>query len=247
MDIRAIIFDINGTLIDINTDESMEEIYRATGHFLTYQGISLRRFEVRALYYQIMDEQRRSSKETWPEFDAVAIWRTIIERHASDYTRSLPQEKLAQLALSLAEIYRGASRRRLRLYPDVMEVLAQLRQQYRLAAVTDAQSAYAAPELHAVNLSGYFDPLIVSGDYGYRKPDARLFQKALDALNLTARQVIYVGNDMYRDVFGAQQLGIKTVFFSSNQGEKEKAGVYADYVIYNFAELPQAIGYLEKS
>jgi putative hydrolase of the HAD superfamily len=36
MDIRALLFDVNGTLIDIETDEGLEEIYRAIGHFLTY-------------------------------------------------------------------------------------------------------------------------------------------------------------------------------------------------------------------
>lgn len=47
MDIRAILFAVNGTLIDIKTDEDLEEIYRAIGHSLTYQGIDLRRGEVR--------------------------------------------------------------------------------------------------------------------------------------------------------------------------------------------------------
>ena len=41
MKIRALLFDVNGTLIDIETDEWMEEAYRAIAHFLTYQGLSL--------------------------------------------------------------------------------------------------------------------------------------------------------------------------------------------------------------
>ncbi len=58
MDIRALLFDINGTLIDIQTDEGLEEIYRAIGHFLTYQGLSLHRGEVRDLYFETMQQQR---------------------------------------------------------------------------------------------------------------------------------------------------------------------------------------------
>lgn len=247
MKVRALIFDINGTLIDINTDEGMEEIYRAIGHVLTYQGISLRRFEVRDLYFRIMDEQRRASNEEYPEFDAVAIWREIIERYASGYTRSLPPEEIEQTPRFLAKLHRGISRRRLQLYPDVKDMLDQLRPRYRLAAVTDAQSPYALPELHAVGLLDYFDPVIVSGDYGYRKPDARLFRHALEELHVNAEEVLYVGNDIYRDVFGAQQLGIKTVFFiASNQGERYKPGIQADYLIYNFPELSQAIKHFEE-
>jgi hypothetical protein len=37
---------------------------------------------------------------------------------------------------------------------------------------------YARAGLHRVGLLGYFDPIAVSGDYGYRKPDRRLFQAA---------------------------------------------------------------------
>jgi Integrase core domain len=49
MDIRALVFDVNSTLIDIETDEHMEQVYRAIAHFLTYQDIALHRWEVRPL------------------------------------------------------------------------------------------------------------------------------------------------------------------------------------------------------
>ena len=179
MDIRAVAFDVNGTLVRILTDDGDEQVFRAAGHFLTYQGIELHRHELRDLYFQIMKEQQRASPEKYPEFDAVGIWRSIIDDHATDFTRALPAGKLQQLPLFLAEMTRGVSRRRLTLYPHVREVLDVLRARCPLAIVTDAQSAYARSELHKVGLLGYFDPIIVSGDHGYRKPDRRLFQLAL--------------------------------------------------------------------
>jgi putative hydrolase of the HAD superfamily len=247
MDIRALLFDVNGTLIDIETDEGLEEIYRAIGHFLTYQGISLRRWQVRDLFFELMQQQRQTSAESYAEWDAVALWRELLQRKATDYTRSLPPEKLEQLPLFLAELHRGIARKRLRLYPQVQEVLDQLRPHYRMAVVTDAQSAYAVPELHAVGLLNYFSSVIVSGDYGYRKPDARLFQKALEALEVQPAQALFIGNDMYHDIFGAQQAGLKAIFCSSNQGEKYYPGVHPDYVIYRFAELPEAVKFFEIS
>jgi len=245
MDIRALLFDVNGTLIDIETDEGSEEIYRTIAHFLTYQGISLHRGEVRDLFFQIMQHQRLTSPETYAEWNAVEVWREILQRNASDYTLSLPAEKLQQLPLFLAELHRTNARKRLRLYPQVREVLDQLRPHYRMAVVTDAQTVYAVAELYAVGLLDYFNPVIVSGDYGYRKPDARLFQKALDALEVLPEQVLFVGNDMYRDVFGPQQLNIKTIFCYSNQGEKYFQEVQPDYIIYQFSELLKAVKFFE--
>ena len=90
MDIRAVAFDVNGTLVRILTEDGMEQIFRAAAHFLTYQGIDLHRYQVRDLYFQIMKEQQRASPEEHPEFDAVGIWRSIIEGHLTDFTRTLP-------------------------------------------------------------------------------------------------------------------------------------------------------------
>jgi putative hydrolase of the HAD superfamily len=244
MDIRALLFDINSTLIDIETDEWMEEVYRAIGHFLTYQGISLHRGEVRELYFQIMKEQLERSKEKYPEFDVVEVWREILSRKGSDYTRSLPRGKLEQLPLLLAELQRGISRKRLRCFPQGKEVLSQLKQRYPLAAVSDAQSAYAVAEIRAVGLHEFLDPIIVSGDYGYRKPDARLFRHALDKLNVLPKDAIFIGNDRYRDVFGAQQLKMKTILFCPTSAAAHPNEAEPDYIIYQFADLPKAIDFL---
>ncbi len=243
MDIRALLFDVNGTLVDIETDEGLEAIYRAIGHFLIYQGILLRRWEVRDLYFQIMQQQRAQSAEKFPEWDAVELWREFLQRKASDYTRALPAEKLEQLPLFLAELHRGIARKRLRLYPQVQETLDKLRSHYSMAVVSDAQSAYAVPELYAVGLLDYFNPIIVSGDYGYRKPDPRLFQKALDALEVRPEQAIYIGNDLYHDIFGAQQMGMKAIFVSYYQGDASSQKFSPDYTIYRFADLLQAVSY----
>ena len=242
MNIRAIAFDVNGTLIRIQTEDGDEQIFRSAAHFLTYQGIDLHRDQVRDLYFQIMKEQLRASPEEYPEFDAVGIWRAIIDGHMTDFTRARPAGKLRQMPLFLAEMARGIARRRLDLYPSVREVLDVLRGCYPLAVVTDAQSANARGELHKVGLLGYFDPVVVSGDHGYRKPDRRLFQFALDGMNVAAGNTLYVGNDMYRDIFGAREAGMKTVMFDSDQGSKTHPGCVPDHTITDFRDLLRILG-----
>jgi putative hydrolase of the HAD superfamily len=245
MIIKAILFDINGTLIDIHTDEANEEIYRGISHILTYQGISMHRWEVRDEYYRIMDVQRKASQEKYPEFNVVELFREFLNRRFST-PGIIPPDKLEWLPVFLAEAYRGISRNRLQLYPGVLDVLNDLRPHYKLAVISDAQSAWCLPEMRAVGIDGYFDPIIVSGDLGYRKPDPRLFAAALTALRVAAENVLFVGNDMFRDVYAAKQHGIKTVFFSSNQGTKQAEGVKPDYIIYQFSEMMQAVEFFER-
>jgi putative hydrolase of the HAD superfamily len=243
MEIRGLLFDVNGTLIDIETDEWMEEAYRAIAHFLTYQGISLRRAEVRELYFQIMKEQFAASKEIYPEFDVVAVWRELLRRYANEYTRSLEPERLRAMPRFLAEMQRGISRKRLAAFPQTQEILAQLRMRHRLAVVSDAQSVYGLPELRAVGLADYFAPIVISGDYGFRKPDARLFQAALTELEVRPEEAIYIGNDRFRDVFGARQVGMKTILFCPQGNPGGSPETEPDYILYQFADLSLAIDF----
>ncbi len=242
MDIQAVAFDVNGTLVRILTEDGKDQIFRSAAHFLTYQGIHLHRYQVRDLYFEIMKEQLRASPEEYPEFDGVGIWRTIIDAHMTDFTRALPAGKLEQMPLFLAEMSRGIARHRLGLYPYVREVLDVLHERYPLALVTDAQSANARGELHKAGLLGYFDPIVVSGDHGFRKPDLRLFQFALDGMGVAAENALYVGNDMHRDIFGAREAGMTTVMFDTDQGTKVHLDCVPDYTITDFRDLLTILG-----
>lgn len=87
MIIKGILFDINGTLSDIRTDESHDDVYRVISNLLSYQGIALAPDLVKYLYFQAIKEQRAASGDRHPEFDAVAVFREIVSQHATGFTR----------------------------------------------------------------------------------------------------------------------------------------------------------------
>jgi putative hydrolase of the HAD superfamily len=236
MAIKGILFDLYGTLIDIETDESLEEIYRGIAHFLTYQGVYLHRWEVRDRYYRIMKQQKELCDEECPEIDVLAIWNALLRQEGIN---AAPARR--RLALTLAQLYRGISRKRLQLYPGVKNVLDELRPIYRMALVSDAQPCYALPEMKALGLDSYFDPVVISAHYGFRKPDRRLIERALDIMKLMPAEVIFVGNDMYRDIYGANRLGIMTLFIDSNQGDKTHENVAPDYIAHRFEEVLKGV------
>lgn len=239
MAIKGMLFDLYGTLIDIDTNEAMDEIYRAIAHYLTYHCVYLRRWEVRERYYRIMKQQKDASGEEYPEIDVEAIWNELLMQEG---IKSAPIR--GQQAKVIAHIYRGVSRNRLQLYPDVKRVLNELQTRYRLALISDAQSCYAMPEIHAVGLDGYFDPIIISSHHGFRKPDSRLFKKALERMELEPHEVIGVGNDMYRDIYGAKLLGIRSILIDSNQGTKTYKDVSPDHRVTQFDDVLKGVAAL---
>lgn len=244
--IKGLIFDLNGTVINILTDESNKDIYRVMANLLNYQGVYLQADEVKKLFYEYNQKQRKQSLEEYPEFSVTEIFSDIIENYGSEFTKELPQQKLKFLPQFLAEAFRAAALFRLKLYPEVRETLDELKKQYRMAAVSDGQTAWAVPEMYALGLGNDFELVLVSGDFGFRKPDLRMYQIALEKMDLLPEEVIFIGNDMYRDVWGAHQAGMKTIFFQSNQGDHRPREVEADYIIYDFNQLFQAIDFLSK-
>lgn len=242
--IRALIFDVNGTLTNIWTNEEDAAVWRTVANFLMYQGVLLSPERLRDLYCDANRIQRHESGEEYPEFDAPRLFDGIVAANATDATRALPKKKRKLLGLLTAEVFRAATLERLELYAGVRETLKKLKKKYRLAAVSDGQTAWAYPELYAVGLAKYFDPIIVSGDFGYRKPDPRLYKKALKRLDLRPEETVFVGNDLYRDVYGARAVGMKTVFFESNQGDHDFAA-RPDATIGEFPELIEAVKKLD--
>ena len=238
---KALLFDINGTVANIYTSESDEELYRVTANFLKFHGVQISPGELKALYFDLNRQQRHESSEQFPEFDVEKIFQSVIDEYGAD---AACDPGLAALA---ATVYRAASMYLLEPYTGVTEVLTMMKKNYRLAAVSDGQSLWARPELRMAGLDKFFEFAIVSGDHGFRKPDKRMFELALEKLEIAPHEAVYVGNDMYRDVFGCKNAGLKSIFFKSNQGEHAFAGAEPDYIIYNFNELPRAVEFLEQN
>ncbi len=241
--IKGLLFDLNGTLIDIHTDEEDFHTYRVTANFLDYYGVKITPEQLKDKYFALNRKQRKESKEKFPEFDVSKIFFEIIQSYAVT-PAEWDEQKVIDLAGTASRVFRAASRHTLHLYDGVKDILDIYKDKYKMAAVTDGQKLWAVPELKSCSLEEYFSFVLVSGDSGFRKPDERMFRLAVEKMGLPAEEILYIGNDMYRDIYGAKNAGLKCVFFQSNQGDHSFHGAEADYIIYHFRELVNAINFI---
>ena len=236
--IKGLLFDLNGTVIDIYTSESDDQIYRTLSNFLDYYRVRISPQLLRDEYFSILKQQKKESSEDFPEFDVIKLFSELIGKYSTEESLSVAPE-------TAAIVFRAAGRYKLEPYCGVIQTLETLAKEYQMSAVSDGQAVWALPELHSAGLDRLFTHTIVSSDYGFRKPDHRMYEMALQKMKLLPEDVIFVGNDMYRDIYGAHEFGMKTVFFRSNQGEQNFCGADADYIIYNFPELLKAVEFLK--
>lgn len=68
-----------------------------------------------------------------------------------------------------------------------------------------------------------FEFVISTSEYGFRKPDKRIFELALKKLNLQHDDVWYIGNSFKYDVVGARNAGIFPIWFNKQNNSNEQS------------------------
>ncbi len=98
-----------------------------------------------------------------------------------------------------------------RLYPEVRDVLSELRRRgYRLGVVSNWDSRLLDISRH-LGLSDLLDFVLVSAAAGMEKPDRRIFELALARAGVPPRRALHVGDDYEADVLGATGAGIDAI------------------------------------
>ena len=112
------------------------------------------------------------------------------------------------------------------LVPGMAEALRQFKAQgHRLALVADARPDTPPNVLRQHGLYDLFDAFAVSEVVGASKPGRRIFCAALDALEIAAGdygRVVMVGNNLERDIVGANRLGLISAFFHVNERRRTR-------------------------
>jgi HAD superfamily hydrolase (TIGR01549 family) len=200
---RYLSFDLDGTLVDLAfTDlvwhQGIPELYA--------QKASIDLAQAREL---VLQEYRRVGDGAleWYDiaywfkyFDLPGGWQDLLWRYASQ----------------------------VRVYPEVHEVLSQLRGRYSLIVLSNAAREFIAVELRQGGLADYFD-LVVSAtsDFGLVKKSPEFYQRICELLGVGAHKLIHVGDHWEFDYQIPRGIGI-TAFYLSREGDRSGPDVIRD-------------------
>ena len=130
--------------------------------------------------------------------------------------------------------------------PDVKPTLEQLRDMdLKLGLVSNTAWPAAAhdPDLARFGIKDLLPCRFYSCDFGWEKPDPRIFHAALDCLGLAPEEAVFVGDFLRFDVAGAQAVGMKAVWkrVEGRPSAVDDHNVIPDAVITRISELPTAL------
>lgn len=234
--IRAVLFDLDDTLVDFRRAEprALFEAGAARVYaYLTARGCSLPSFE--PFYSRQRRIGRRIDFLTWitgGEPDG----RRLLRRLCRDFGLQRDESSLAKLGwLWYEPVLENAD-----LPPDVIPTLAALRDgdvKLGLVVNTPHQGAVIDRHLEQLGLLGFFPVRAYSSEHAARKPDPQLFEAALKELEVPAGEALFVGDDPKLDIFGAQRAGMcAAVRIPPREAGKRGRGM-ADHAIEHIGQL----------
>ncbi|EIT7184867.1 phosphoglycolate phosphatase [Serratia sp. SRS-8-S-2018] len=130
-----------------------------------------------------------------------------------------------------------------RLFPQVQETLARLAAHgYPMALVTNKPTPFVAPLLAALGIGDYFSLVIGGDDVTEKKPHPAPLYLVLGKLGLRAHELLFVG-DSRNDIQAAQGAGCPSVGFTYGYNYGESIALsHPDRVLERFADLLPALG-----
>src|SRR4029077_8046466 len=97
---------------------------------------------------------------------------------------------------------------RVELFPEALPVLRELHGRYKMAIITNGFAETHEAKIARLEISRFFDTVILAGEMHLAKPDPAIFRHAMSTLGVTAAESVMVGDRFDRDIAGAHAAGI---------------------------------------
>jgi putative hydrolase of the HAD superfamily len=202
--IRAIIFDVGGTLI--YPADPVGETYARLAH--TY-GVRLPAEATTAAFHEALKGSSPRAKGTIPcDGNDRVWWKQVVFNSLNGNSFAEP----AAFDAFFEELYRYfAKPEAWGIYPEAMEVLEALRDRDVDLVVLSNWDARLHGVLDGLGLGEFFSQRFISAELGWEKPDPAIYRHVAEILRQPASALLNVGDDPRNDVEGPRKAGWQAV------------------------------------
>lgn len=230
MKIKAIGFDIGGTLVNYNKPLNWSQSYRDAIKFMCEKNnldFTEDRFENAK---SVLNKYNTRVNPREEEVTSDVIFGEIFEKWNEDIN------KIKQSKKTFYEFFQ----REASLYDDAKELLNFCKENnIKCSVYTDV--AYGMDDEFSLKdieeIKDYIDLKLTSENVGYRKPNKKGFEIMLEKFNCKPEQMIYVGDEQ-KDIIGPQSVGMKAILIKRDDKIKEFG---QDYTITKLSEIIEVI------
>lgn len=175
-----------------------------------------------------------------PELEGLRAWRPTYHHEAWRLGLAEMGVDDAALADELSDLYKRERMQRHVNFDEAEVVLKDLRQDFRLAMLTNGAEDVQQKKVDGSGLAGYFEQILITGAIGVGKPDTRPFAVLFARMGVTAAETAMVGNSLSSDVQGALNSGALAVWLNRD-GSWAEEGIGPEVEIQNLTQLRGAL------
>ncbi|KAJ1666659.1 Haloacid dehalogenase-like hydrolase domain-containing protein 3 [Coemansia sp. RSA 1813] len=128
-----------------------------------------------------------------------------------------------------------------RMFSEVPRVLGYLRRKGLKLGVISNMDEGADCVLHGLGIREYFDFVLKSVVVGVEKPDPKMFEMALSAVNVQAYDALHVGDSEKNDYLAAKNAGMQALLVNRSPSAAKFASQFPDKYIYSLEQLLQLV------
>jgi HAD superfamily hydrolase (TIGR01662 family) len=241
--VTTIFFDLGYTLINFegNVDRILRKSYFALADALLASGYRFGRKSFVTQYQQVISRYYQAREENYVEMP------TDIFVNRALACVDQPQASAEKLAPAIDAMF-AVTEAHWRVEKDSHFALANLlERKYKLCIISNASNAKDLNRLVDKSaLRPYFEHIVISAEEGVRKPDARIFEKALGLMQVSAAESLMVGDTLMADIFGAQRVGMRGVWITRRarrpDNSRVKKSIHPDFQISKLTGLMKILG-----
>ncbi len=222
--IRAVLFDLDDTLVD-TTGTHPDRAERIAQFLMRH----LSHFDSRSFVERALTKDQETG------------WRLGVAPLLAEL--GLQGTDLGREALDLW-FFQGCTDL-VRSFPGAQEAVYELQLNRTLGVVTNGLEIRQRGKLDGLGFGRYFKVFVTSERAGVEKPASEIFYCALGELGLAADEVVFVGDRLDLDVYGAKQAGMHAIWVDHQGQYAAGIGPAPDATIRNFTELVNAVGEIE--
>lgn len=208
------LFDLYGTLVDINTNEWKTYLWAKMAELYNFEGASYTAMSLKKAYFAQVEKEKAKIAQQYPQFTNIDI---RIENVFEDLLRNIGIEPPQFFGEYIAKSFRVISTKYIKLYDGVEDLLDSLKNAgKKVYLLTNAQRAFTAPEIKMLGIWDKFDGIVISSDEYTCKPDKAFYNIILERYNLNPSETIMIGNDCKTDILGSYNAGLDSLYIHSN-------------------------------
>jgi putative hydrolase of the HAD superfamily len=204
--VKALLVDLDDTLLDYSgdADRSWAEACSACCAPAELDAATLVAAiaATRRWFWDDPERQRRERK------NMLGAWEQIVGFALERLGWTAPS-----LPAAIARDFAARRRARMRLFPEALDCLTALRRRgVPLALVTNGDATQQRDKIERHGLGGFFEAVLIEGEFGVGKPDESVYRHVLRALGAAPAEAWMVGDHLEWDVGAPQRLGLKGVW-----------------------------------